>query len=109
MERTLLPTQAFVSRQFYSSGEPVGAPNQTEVVLEIHSFAVQPATVKVEMGMTINLGNYESAKITVALIQPCYSEEKDAAYEHAKRWVEERTLKEAGEARKFAQGRSLPF
>ncbi len=109
MERTLLPTQAFVSRQFSRSGEPVGKPNQQEEILEVHEFAVTPASVKVEMGMTINLGNYESAKITVALIQPCYSEEKDAAYDYAKRWVEERTLKEAEEARKFAQGRSNPF
>lgn len=77
--------------------------------MEVHDYAVQPASVKVEMGMTINLGNFESAKITVALIQPCYSEEKDAAYEFVKRWVEERTLKEAGEARRFAQGRSQPF
>jgi 3-deoxy-D-arabino-heptulosonate 7-phosphate (DAHP) synthase len=109
MERTLLPTQAFVTRQFCSSGKPVGKPNQSEEILEVHQFAVEPASVKVEMGMTINLGNYESAKITVALIQPCYSEEKDAAYDYAKRWVEERTLKEAEEARKFAQGRSNPF
>lgn len=115
-EGTLLPTQAFVSRQFYSSGKPVGVPNQTDEILEVHQYAVQPANVTVEMGMTINLGDFNSCKIRVALSLPCYSEEKDEAFLHAKEWVEERTLEEAGVAREFAQGRAssegeddLPF
>ncbi len=102
--RTLLPTQAFVSRQFYSSGKPVGEPNQDDQILEVHNFAVQPASVKVEMGMTINLGDYNSCRISVALVQPCYSEEKDSAWLFAKKWVEERTVEEAEAAKKYAAG-----
>jgi hypothetical protein len=105
----LLSTQAFVTRQFRVSGKDVGEAEQTDEVLEIHKFATQPANVQVEMGMTINLGNYESAKISVCLSVPCYKEEADAAFEYAKRWVEAKTLEEAAEAKKFATTRNDPF
>jgi hypothetical protein len=105
-DTTLLPTQAFVTRQFRLSGKDVGEAEETDEVLEIHKFATQPANVRVEMGMTINLGNYESAKISVCLSVPCYKEEADAAFEYAKKWVEVKTLEEAAEAKKFASNRS---
>jgi len=106
-EGTLVPTQAFVKRHYKSDDDDLAEGNRDDSeVLEIHMFATQPATVKVEMGMTINLGNYESCRISVALTTPCYREEQDAAYVWVKDWVEERTLKEAQEARKFSQSRS---
>jgi hypothetical protein len=104
----ILPTQAFVTRQFVKSGKDVGDPTQTDEVLAVRRFVTEPARVSVEMGMTVNLGNYESARITVALLVPCYFEEHDGAYEYAKTWVEKRTVAEAQEARRFSQGRG-PF
>lgn len=104
----ILATQAFVTRQFAVSGKDVGDPSSADETLAIQRFVTEPARVSVEMGMTVNLGNYESARITVALSVPCYYEERDQAYEYAKRWVEKRTVEEAKEARRFAQTRS-PF
>ncbi len=108
-DTTLLATQAFVTRQFRVSGKDVGEAEETDEVIEIHQFATQPANVRVEMGMTINLGNYESAKISVCLSVPCYKEETDAAFEYAKKWVKAKTLEEAVEAKKFASTRNDPF
>jgi len=101
--------QAFVSRQYVVSGEEDGPPTQKDEVLEIHNFTTEPAKVTVEMGMTVNLGNYESARIAVALVLPCYKEEIEDAYEFGREWVEKRTLSEADAARKFAAGRKNPF
>ena len=74
--------------------------------LGIHVFTTTPAEVGVKMGMTINLGDYNSARISVSLSVPCYREEADDAFEWAKRWVNEKTLEEAEEARKFARSRA---
>jgi hypothetical protein len=100
-QERLLPTQAFVTRQ--RKGEEAETVEET---LEIHQFATNAANVSVEMGMTINLGNYESAKVSVSLSVPCYQEEVDRTFAWAKKWVEEKTLEEAAEARGFAKARA---
>jgi hypothetical protein len=46
--------------------------------------------VNVSGGQTVNLGNYESAKIQVSLTVPCTKETLDDAYEFASSWVSER-------------------
>lgn len=104
----ILAAQLFVTRQFAVSGKDVGDPSQADETLAVRRFVTEPARVSVEMGMTVNLGNYESARITVALVVPCYYEERDAAYDFAKEWVTKRTVEEAKEARRFAQTRN-PF
>lgn len=102
----ILPVQAFVSRQFCKSGKDVGLATQVDETIEVRRFVTEPARVSVEMGMTVNLGNYESARVNVMLTVPCYFEEHDQAYEFAKAWVNKRTLEEAQEARTFAQNRA---
>jgi hypothetical protein len=101
--------QAFVSKQFLVKGKEVDTPQSDPELLGVHLFQTEPARVAVEMGMTINLGNFESVRISVSLTVPCYSEEKDAAFDYAKKWVEKRTLAEANEARKFAGARHNTF
>ena len=43
--------------------------------IEIRPFATTPAIVSVKLGRTINLGNYESARVDVGIEIPCYREE----------------------------------
>jgi len=59
-------------------------PLPTVVVEEQH------AVVGVTMGVTRNLGNYESLKITVHLSVPCTNSEEsiNVAYDTAKQWVD---------------------
>lgn len=40
----------------------------------VHIFETTPATVKVNAGVTKNLGNYESLRVDVAIVVPCYQE-----------------------------------
>lgn len=59
-------------------------------------------TVAVIGGMTINLGNYESAKIQVSLSMPCTKDTLNDAYEFASTWVSEK-IEQATKAIKKAK------
>ena len=74
----------------------IGKANETpeeegdEGIIAIHKFETEPATVSVDYSLTMNLGNFESARISVSVQVPCYREEVDEAYEFASAWVEQR-------------------
>jgi len=48
------------------------------------------ASVTLGGGMTINLGNYQSAKVSVYLTLPSHVDSIDETYEKAKEWVSEK-------------------
>ena len=50
--------------------------NRTEK-LQVRKFMVEPAYVRVNAGMTKNMGNYESLRVDVSVTIPCYPEEID--------------------------------
>lgn len=70
------------------------ASSESEDIIAIHKFETEPAKVSVDYALTINLGNFESAKIGVTVTVPCYREELDQAYEFAQAWAEERLTRE---------------
>lgn len=51
--------------------------------LEVQTFDVEPAWVKASYGLTINLGNYESARADAGVTLPCYVEEIQDAFKRA--------------------------
>ena len=51
--------------------------------LEVRQFLTKPAVIKASYGLTINRGNYESARIDVGIELPCYVEEIADAYSWA--------------------------
>lgn len=95
----LIPTVAFVQRQFFSGKDAKGPPEVKNETIQVRRFLTEPAKVSVAMGLTLNLGNYEAARIDVSLTSPCYQEERDDAYEDSKRWVETRLQKEVEDIR----------
>lgn len=48
------------------------------------------ASVHVEGARTINLGNYESARITVGITLPCDMDDVDEAYQLSEEWVSQK-------------------
>jgi hypothetical protein len=50
-------------------------------------------------GLTLNLGNFESARLDVGIEVPCLFPDVDAADEWARQWVEERVVKEVENVR----------
>lgn len=56
----------------------VGVAEEKRKVLEVRRFETEPAYVRVNAGVTKNLGNYESLRVDVSLSVPCYVEEISA-------------------------------
>jgi hypothetical protein len=55
----------------------VGIEEEKRKVVEVRKFATEPAYVRVNAGVTKNLGNYESLRVDVSLTVPCYVEEME--------------------------------
>lgn len=102
MERKDVQREAklVVTRQFLRNNQPTGPEKVSDETIEVRNFQTEPARVAVDYGLTINLGNYESARIGVSITVPCYLEEANDAYTFAVDWVSERISKEKEEIRK---------
>jgi len=57
-----------------------GSEEDQENILSVKTFVTSPATVGVKLGRTINLGNFEYARIDVDVSVPCYVEEIAEVY-----------------------------
>lgn len=82
-DRQVLLSTVLVRTQFRKDKED-GPVEEDAKELEVHQFVTEPAKVSYEVGLTMNLGNYESARITVGVTIPCYREELGVAMEFAK-------------------------
>lgn len=75
-----------------------GQEQTEEKYLEIRPFVTTPAQVTVAGSRTVNLGNYESAKIHVAVTLPCYKEELKEALDAVTKFVDAELTKRLEEA-----------
>lgn len=71
-----------------------GNEKSSEEHFEVQTFEVEPAWVKAGYGMTINLGNYESARCDVGVTLPTYVEEITEAFKRAWAIAEEEVQKQ---------------
>ena len=62
-------------------------------------FHTNGMKVTIEGGTTVNLGNYESARIGVSITVPCSPDSLNEAYEFGLAWVGERIQKESKAAK----------
>jgi hypothetical protein len=60
------------------------------------------AFVSVKAGATVNLGSYNSGRIDVSLMYPCYPSQIDDVYESVKNWVDEKLSAEYEELKQAA-------
>ena len=63
-------------------------------IIKVGVFKTEPAKVTMQKGLTINLGNYESARFTVGVELPCYVEEVQGLLADLNKLVEERVKQE---------------
>lgn len=68
-----------------------------EETIEVVPFEGEVACVSVDAGMTVNMGNYQSAKVGVMIAMPCYPEEVEAVYGVVKATVEKIVRDEVSE------------
>lgn len=71
-----------------------------ENALEVQTFDVVPAFVKVAYGLTLNLGNYESARCDAGVTLPCYVEEIPKAFQRAWEIAEEQVQKQVADIKR---------
>lgn len=91
----------WVSSQFSVGGKPVGKEETSENMILVDVFDTEPATVQAKMGMTINLGNFESLRVDVGVSLPCYKEEVSDAHAAAFRIVQQELFSRVNEAKKL--------
>ena len=77
------------SVQESKAGKPVGVPLESEEIIPTKATSAEQAQVGMTMGYTKNLGNYESAKVTVSLTMPCAPtlEEVQSRFNEVEDWV----------------------
>ena len=92
-KKTMEVAKMFVTKQYKLGGKDT-EPSTKEEELEVSTFVTEPAKVSLEMGLTLNMGNYEAARITVSATVPCYNEEMNDAFAFTKLWVVNRLVKE---------------
>jgi len=67
---------------------------ESEELIEVRRFETEPAEVGVNLGRTINMGDFNSVRIDVSVKIPCYAEEKDEVFQHLLTWAADRVNKE---------------
>lgn len=79
-----------------------GAQENEENLIETRKFpeGSHPAQVTVSRGVTINMGNYQTARCDVGISLPCLPEEVEEVYNYASSMVESRIQQETEELRK---------
>ena len=73
--------------------------------IEVGTFEVEPATVRAELGLTINTGNFSSVRVGGSVTLPCYAEEAPDAWDRAFDLVELKVKGTAQDAIAYAKGR----
>lgn len=97
--------QAVKSRLWVTRHYPDGTEISDERDLEVQTFESEPAYVRVAMGLTINTGNYNSARLDAGLTLPTYVEEIPGAYAKAWEIVEAEVKQQSDDLRKGQKGR----
>jgi len=68
--------------------------------LVVREFEVEPARVRCSLGLTLNLGNFESLRIETGVDIPCYLEEVEQAQKFCYKTAENELSRIKGEAQK---------
>ena len=55
----------------------VGTEKESNETIRVQKFEADPAYVRVNAGVTKNVGEYESLRVDVSISVPCYKEEID--------------------------------
>lgn len=55
----------------------VGNETESKETISVQKFETDPAYVRVNAGVTKNIGDYESLRVDVSVSVPCYKEEVD--------------------------------
>jgi hypothetical protein len=78
-EKLAIQSTQRVSMELKQSGEEIDSEETIEK--DVHVFITEPAYLRVNAGVTKNLGNFESLRVDVAITMPCYREMLDETFD----------------------------
>jgi len=84
-----------VRGKIWANAHYKGKETEEQIELEVQTFDVEPAWVKASYGLTLNLGNYESARCDAGVTLPTYVEEIEDTFKAAWKMAEEQVQKKA--------------
>jgi len=108
------PTVALVNNRFFNRRtKVVHSESHTEELVAVHLFRGPVALIRRGYGLTLNLGDFESARLDVGITVPCYLADVEAADQWASEWCSVRLTKEVQEirgnkAKKLPSGKKAP-
>lgn len=70
--------------------EPFKDENTVSETIKVRPFVTEPANVSMKSGVTINLGNYQSARVDIMISVPCYVEEIDEVFNKIRDYIDDR-------------------
>lgn len=70
-------------RKEYKDGKLIVESEEGSEEIAIRKYNFKPSTVHVGLGYSINLGDYNNAKVNVGITVPCAREEIEDAYQYA--------------------------
>ena len=94
-----------VRKQFRVSGENSEI-EETVDTIDVHKFVTEPAKIEFKLGVTMNLGDFESARVDIGVSMPYYKEELREAYAYS-RQIAESVI--ADEKTKIKKSNKNPF
>lgn len=103
-EKVVRPVILTSSLRFVRSDKTSYTSRDNQEEVEVRTFETQPAVVKRSYGMTINMGNYESARVEVGVEIPCYVEDVELADEWASKFCESKISEEVTGLREDRDG-----
>ena len=77
-------------------------------LIEVRTFITEPTRVNINLGMTLNIGNMEFARIDVGMSTPCYEEEKEQCFLTSREWITNRMRKEVRKVRGLPDPDEIP-
>jgi hypothetical protein len=104
--KSLVSNESFllVDKVYTASGSVITEKSFCEPISVVkHAPEISLAEVSYSAGMTMNLGNYESCKVSVSVKLPCYIEEIPFAYQTAKTFVDTKLSAEVVPIREAAK------
>lgn len=96
-------TKIIVAKSFKARGKE-WSKDEKEEVIEVRLFETAPAEVGISYGLTLNLGNFESARLDVSLKVPCYKEEIEEVFVKAEAFVTGKVKAESEEIKGGGKG-----
>jgi len=91
------------NRYVYRKG--TGREVHSDEVVAVAVFDGPVARVRRGYGLTLNIGDYESARVDVSIEVPCYPEDVEAADDWASNFVEKRIEDEVAGVREYASNK----